>query len=108
VIESKLSGYEVGECVLASVGVQNYIARGPAELERCDVTQAPLKAWLGGFGVSGLSAYFALIEECKPQPGQTVLVNGAAGAVRSIAGLIAKLAGSRVKGHWANGQQRKM
>ncbi|MFP6801508.1 MAG: NADP-dependent oxidoreductase [Pseudomonadales bacterium] len=102
VIESKLSGYEVGEYVLASGGVQNYIACGPGELERCDVTQAPLEAWLGGFGISGLTAYFALIEECKPQPGQTVLVNGAAGAVGSIAGQIAKLAGSTVIGLTGN------
>lgn len=102
VIESKLSGYEVGEYVLASGGVQKYIACGPDELERCDVTMAPLKAWLGGFGVSGLTAYFALIEECRPQPGQTVLVNGAAGAVGSIAGQIARLAGSTVIGLTGN------
>ena len=98
VIESKLSGYEVGDYVLASGGVQNYIVCGPDELELCDVSQAPLEAWLGGFGVSGLTAYFALIEECKPQPGQTILVNGAAGAVGSIAGQIAKLAGANVIG----------
>jgi hypothetical protein len=98
VIESRLSGYSVGDYVLASGGVQNYIACGTAELERCDLSQAPLKAWLGGFGVSGLTAYFALIKECKPQPGQTVLINGAAGAVGSIAGQIAKLSGSTVIG----------
>ena len=98
VIESKLSGYEVGEYVLASGGVQNYIACGRGELERCDVSQAPLEAWLGAFGVSGLTAYFALTKECKPQPGQTVLVNGAAGAVGSIAGQIAKFAGATVIG----------
>lgn len=98
VIESNLSGYEVGDYVLASGGIQNYILCGPDELEHCDVSQAPLGAWLGGFGVSGLTAYFALFEECKPQPGQTVLINGAAGAVGSIAGQLCKLAGATVIG----------
>ena len=97
VIESNHSDYQTGDCVLASQGLQNYaVSNGEDEgLEKCDVSQAPLAAWLGGFGVSGLTAYFAITEECKPQPGQTVLVNGAAGAVGSIAGQIARLAGAR-------------
>ncbi len=98
VIESNHPDYRVGEPVLASQGVQNYALSDGSDLEKCDVDQAPLSAWLGGFGVSGLTAYFAIIEECKPQPGQTVLINGAAGAVGSIAGQIARLAGARVIG----------
>jgi len=98
VIESNHSEYQAGDYVLASQGVQNYAVSNGDDLERCDVSQAPLGAWLGGFGVSGLTAYFAITEECKPQPGQTVLVNGAAGAVGSIAGQIASMAGARVIG----------
>jgi NADPH-dependent curcumin reductase CurA len=98
IIESNHADYSVGEYVLAPAGVQNFAVSDGSDLERCDTTQAPLSAWLGGFGVSGLTAYFAITEECKPQPGQTVLVNGAAGAVGSIAGQIAKLAGARVIG----------
>ena len=98
VIESNHPDYQVGEAVLASQGVQNYAVSDGSDLEKCDLDQAPLGAWLGGFGVSGLTAYFAITEECKPQPGQTVLVNGAAGAVGSIAGQIARLAGARVIG----------
>ena len=86
VIESNHPDFAVGEFVLAPGGIQNYIACDGGDLERCDVSQAPLGSWLGGFGVSGLTAYFAITEECKPQPGQTVVVNGAAGAVGSIAG----------------------
>jgi len=71
--------------------------------EKCDISQAPLGSWLGGFGVSGLTAYFALTEECKPQPGQTVLVTGVAGAVGSMAGQIAKLAGARTIGITSSG-----
>jgi NADPH-dependent curcumin reductase CurA len=98
VIESKNPEFTVGDHVLASGGVQNFIVSNGEGLEKVDVTQAPLGAWLGGFGVSGLTAYFAVIEECKPQPGQTVLINGAAGAVGSIAGQLCKLAGATVIG----------
>lgn len=98
VIESNNPDYSVGDLVLASSGVQNYAISNGSDLERCDTSQAPLGSWLGGFGVSGLTAYFAITEECKPQPGQTVVVNGAAGAVGSIAGQIARLAGARTIG----------
>lgn len=98
VIESNHPGFAVGDLVQGSLGVQSYALSDAAGLEKCDVSQAPLSAWLGGFGVSGLTAYFALIDACKPQPGQTVVVNGAAGAVGSIAGQIAKLAGARTIG----------
>ena len=98
VIASNHSAHQAGDLVMGGIGVQNYgIARGE-ELEKVDAAQAPPSTWLGGFGVSGLTAYFALTEECKPQPGQTVVVNGAAGAVGSIAGQIAKLAGARTVG----------
>ncbi len=98
VVESNDPSFSIGDFVQGSLGMQNYAAATADQLERCDVSQAPLSTWLGGFGVSGLTAYFALIEECKPQPGQTVLINGAAGAVGSMAGQIAKLAGARVIG----------
>ena len=98
VIESNDPEHSVGDFVQGSLGIQSYAAADGAALEKCDVSQAPLAAWLGGFGVSGLTAYFAITEECKPQPGQTVVVNGAAGAVGSIAGQIAKMAGARTIG----------
>jgi NADPH-dependent curcumin reductase CurA len=98
VIESNNPKFSVGDHVLASGGVQNFIVSNGDGMEKVDVTQAPLGAWLGGFGVSGLTAYFAVTEECKPQPGQTVLINGAAGAVGSIAGQLCKLAGATVIG----------
>ncbi len=98
VIESNDPNHQVGDFVQGSLGVQSFAVANGAALEKCDVTQAPLSAWLGGFGVSGLTAYFALFEECRPQPGQTVLVNGAAGAVGSMAGQLAKLTGARTIG----------
>ena len=98
IIASKNSEFAEGDYVLVSGGVQNFTISDGAGLEQCDINQAPLGAWLGGFGVSGLTAYFAITQVCKPQPGQTVLINGAAGAVGSIAGQICKLAGAKVIG----------
>ena len=98
VIASNNPEYKVGEFVNGSLGVQNFAISDGNDLEKCDIDLAPLGSWLGGFGVSGLTAYFALFDECKPQPGQTVLVTGAAGAVGSMAGQLAKLAGARVIG----------
>ncbi len=98
VVESRDASVKVGDAVLVGNGVQKYTVCDAAEVEKCDLEQAPLGAWLGGFGVSGLTAYFAVFSECKPQPGQTVLINGAAGAVGSIAGQLCKLAGARVIG----------
>jgi len=98
VIESRNADWRVGDYVTGSLGVQRYAISTGEGLERCDIEAMPLSSWLGGYGVSGLTAYFALYEVCKPQPGQTVLVTGAAGAVGSMVGQFAKLAGARAVG----------
>jgi len=98
IIESRNPDWRVGDFVSGSLGVQRYAISNGEGLERCDVEAMPLSHWLGGYGVSGLTAYFALYEVCKPQPGQTVLVTGAAGAVGSMVGQFAKLAGARTVG----------
>jgi len=98
VIESRNTNYSPGDHVLGSLGIQRFAISNGEGLERCDINQAPLETWLGGFGVSGLTAYFSILEECRPQPGQTVLINGAAGAVGSIAGQLCKMAGARTIG----------
>ena len=98
VVESNHADFQAGDYVLAPGGVQNFAVSNGEGVQKLDVDQAPLSAWLGGMGTSGLTAYFAIFEDCKPQPGQTVLVNGAAGAVGSMAGQFAKLAGATVIG----------
>jgi NADPH-dependent curcumin reductase CurA len=98
VIQSRHPGFREGEFVTGGLGVQNYAVSDGTGLEKADVSAAPLPAWLGGMGVSGLTAYFAVTEECKPGPGHTMVVNGAAGAVGSIAGQIGRILGARVIG----------
>jgi NADPH-dependent curcumin reductase CurA len=59
---------------------------------------APLPAQLGIFGMPGMTAYVGLIDIGQPKPGETVFVSGAAGAVGSVVGQLAKLLGCRVVG----------
>ena len=98
VVTSNHTGFAPGDFVVAHTGVQTYAVAKGEELEKCDTSLAPASAWLGPVGVSGLTAYFATFAECRPQPCDTVVVNGAAGAVGSMAGQFAKLAGARVIG----------
>ncbi|MCC5874316.1 MAG: NADP-dependent oxidoreductase [Gammaproteobacteria bacterium] len=90
--------FKAGDAVLAPIGVQRLGVIDAGAVQRCDTGLAPLPRWLGGLGITGLTAYFAMFTECRPQPGQTVVINGAAGGVGSIAGQLAKLAGARVIG----------
>tara|TARA_A100001037_G_scaffold301461_1_gene331016 strand:+ start:268 stop:1296 length:1029 start_codon:yes stop_codon:yes gene_type:complete len=105
IIESNNPEFKVDEYVLAPLGVQNYGISDGQELEKVNLNLAPLSSWLGGFGTSGLTAYFAMLDECRPQPGQTVLINGAAGAVGTMAGQFAKLTGATVIGITSSDQK---
>ena len=58
----------------------------------------PLTAYMSVLGGTGLTGYFGMMDICRPQPGETVVVSAAAGAVGSIAGQLAKKAGARVIG----------
>src|SRR6185436_746777 len=65
----------------------------------------PLEMLIGPLSVTGLTAYFGLLEVGRPKPGDTVLVSAAAGAVGSMVGQIAKITGCRVVGT-AGGQDK--
>jgi len=67
-------------------------------LIKVDPEKAPLSAYLGILGMTGLTAYLGLTEIGKPKKGETLLVSGAAGAVGSIVGQIGKILGLRVVG----------
>lgn len=59
----------------------------------------PLSHLIGCCGMPGNTAYFGLLELCQPKTGETVVVNGAGGAVGSLVGQIAKIKGCKVVGY---------
>jgi NADPH-dependent curcumin reductase CurA len=98
VVSSKHDGFPVGASVSATTGVQEYALSDGKGVRRVDGDAAPLPTYLGTLGMTGLTAYFGLLDVGKPEAGQTVVVSGAAGATGSVAGQIAKLKGCRVVG----------
>jgi len=98
VIASKHPGFAVGEHVVGMFGVQEYARSDGRMVTKVDPKLAPLPIWLGTLGMPGMTAYFGLFEVGKPQPGNTVVVSGAAGAVGAIVGQLAKIHGCRAIG----------
>jgi NADPH-dependent curcumin reductase CurA len=88
----------LGDIVTGNGGWQDYWVATSKNLRRLDPSAAPITTALGVLGHIGLTAYFGLIDICHPNPGETVLVSGAAGAVGSLVGQIAKIHGCRVVG----------
>ncbi|MGH8733295.1 MAG: NADP-dependent oxidoreductase, partial [Burkholderiales bacterium] len=104
VVESKSSGLKAGDIVEGDWGWQDYAAM-PAQRLTKRTTKAPFELLVGPLSITGLTAYFGLLNIGQPKPGDTVLVSAAAGAVGTMAGQIAKLAGCRVVGT-AGGQDK--
>jgi NADPH-dependent curcumin reductase CurA len=98
VLASRHPGFKEGDLVAGSFGVQQYAISDGKGVRKVDTRFAPLTTYLGALGMPGMTAYFGLLDIGKPQPGQTVVVSGAAGAVGSVVGQIAKIKGCRVVG----------
>ena len=98
VIASAHPDFAVGDYVNGALGVQDYFLGEPRGFYKVDPKLAPLPVYLSALGMTGITAYFALLEVGAPKAGETVVISGAAGAVGSIAGQIAKLKGCRVVG----------
>jgi NADPH-dependent curcumin reductase CurA len=86
-----------GTIVTCEVGWQEYAIVSTSEVRPITV-RGPLTDQLGVLGITGLTAYFGLIEVGQPRPGDTVVVSAAAGATGHIVGQLARLAGCRVVG----------
>jgi NADPH-dependent curcumin reductase CurA len=98
VVESKHPGFAVGTHVLGMLGMQEYAISNGEGLTPVDPKLAPLPVMLSTLGMPGLTAYFGLLDIGKPVAGNTVVVSGAAGAVGSVVGQIAKIHGCRAVG----------
>jgi len=97
VVQSHSPIFAPGDLVSGEFGWQEHVSMPAARLTKHDKRHAP-EHILGVLGITGLTAYFGMLDVGKPRPGETVLISGAAGAVGSIAGQIAKIAGCRVVG----------
>jgi NADPH-dependent curcumin reductase CurA len=98
VVESKNPGFTVGDIVDIYMGWQEYVISSGKGMRKLDPSIAPVSTALGVLGMTGLTAYFGLLDVCDPKPGQTVVVSGAAGAVGSIVGQVAKIKECRTVG----------
>lgn len=97
--------FEVGDCLTGWGGVQQYVATDGANWFKVDDAIAPMPLFISTLGMPGMTAYFGITEVGKIKEGDRVLVSGAAGAVGSVVGQIAKIKGCTVVGI-AGGQEK--
>lgn len=98
VVESKNPEFAAGDSVDIYMGWQEYAISNGRGIRKLDPKAAPISTAEGVLGMTGLTAYFGLLDVCDPKPGETVVVSGAAGAVGSVVGQIAKIKGCRTVG----------
>lgn len=98
VMESKSDDFKQGDVVTGMFGWQEYYVANEKEVRKIDPSLAPISTHLGILGMTGLTAYFGLLDIGQPKEGETVVISGAAGAVGSTVGQIAKIKGAHVVG----------
>jgi NADPH-dependent curcumin reductase CurA len=98
VVKSNDPTLAAGDLVVGITGIQDYVVSKAAGLRKIDPQVAPLPRYLGALGMTGLTAYFGLLDIGQPKEGETVVVSAAAGAVGAVVGQIAKIKGCRVIG----------
>jgi NADPH-dependent curcumin reductase len=98
VIASKNPAFAVGDTVSCTPGVQEYCLIKRNGLFKIDLRLGTPTQWLNVLGMPGMTGYFGLMDVGRPQPGETVVVSGAAGAVGQTVGQLAKIKGCRVVG----------
>lgn len=90
--------FQKGDFVTGWGGVQTHLITTGEQFYQVDPNRAPLPAYIGTLGMPGMTAYFGILREGEIKEGDTVLVSGAAGAVGSVVGQIAKIKGCTVIG----------
>jgi len=98
--ESRAEGFEMGQWVMGLNALEDYsISEIGGFTQPIDPSLVPeVTNYLSIFGAVGMTAYFGFLEVCEPKAGETVLVSGAAGAVGSLVGQLAKINGCRAVG----------
>ena len=91
VVKANLPQYKPGDIVVATTGWQEYALSDGNGVQKIDASVHPLSYALGVLGMPGLTAYTGLLNIGKPQPGETLVVAAASGAVGSVVGQIAKI-----------------
>ncbi len=95
VVESTVDGFKPGDTVLHSLGWREYALVDAKHAVKVDPSAAPLGAYLGVLGMTGLTAYAGLLEVAEFKAGDSLFVSAAAGAVGSVVGQIARLKGAK-------------
>jgi NADPH-dependent curcumin reductase len=98
VVRSDLPQFRPGEVVVAGAGWQEYSISDGRGVRTVDPALGPVSYALGVLGMPGLTAYTGLLNVGRPQPGETLVVAAASGAVGSVVGQVAKIKGCRVVG----------
>ncbi|WP_250435971.1 NADP-dependent oxidoreductase [Hanstruepera flava] len=98
VLQSNNKNFQVGQTVMGWSGVQQYTVSNGEGLYPVDDSQLPMQKFLGVLGMPGMTAYFGILQVGKIKEGDVVVVSGAAGAVGSVVGQIAKIKGCYVVG----------
>jgi NADPH-dependent curcumin reductase CurA len=98
VVESRHPDFKAGDKVRGMLGWAEYGIATPPAIAKIDTRQIPISAYLGVVGMTGMTAWYGINKIMEPKAGQTVVVSAAAGAVGSVAGQLARIAGARVVG----------
>ncbi|WP_409338710.1 NADP-dependent oxidoreductase [Halalkalicoccus ordinarius] len=98
VVESNHPEFEAGDVAFGNLYWAEYATAKGSQLTHVDPELAPISTALGVLGMPGRTAYFGTLDVAEPEPGDTMVVSGAAGAVGSVVGQLGKLSGARVVG----------
>jgi NADPH-dependent curcumin reductase CurA len=98
VVESKDRNFAIGDTVRGMLGWAEYGVGSAEGIAKIDARHIPMSAYLGAVGMPGMTAWYGFNKIMEPKPGETVVVSAAAGAVGSVVGQLARIAGVRVVG----------